>query len=233
MIALAMCALASQPFPVPPRERERCAPSHFSQTGHAQFSGSNLLGSEAPAWDLSWSSAWLDGLRSRPDQATPPALALPDCPAIIASARRLLSLNVSDLSRIVGVSRPTVYAWADGSAQIKQENRQRLTDLEAVAQQWFKLAGDNPLGHLLRAPLAPRQPSILDLLSASNWEQPAIESALQKLANTAAHLATRKPLTLDEIHAKRGGTPTPLPEAETDRLISLTAGVKIPQEHAR
>lgn len=202
--------------------KQPCVP-RFSESAYGQFSGSSLAAPDAILWGVTW----MDALRANHASAKCEP-AFHNYPQIISAVKHVLSLNVSDLSRILGVSRPTVYAWADATAQIKPENQARLKALEKIAQAWSSMTNDKPFGHLLKAPVGPHEPSLFDLLSAPEWEDAKIQSALKKLSATARYLSSRKTPTLSEIHAKRGTSPKQLRDSEVDRFISLTAGVQIP-----
>jgi transcriptional regulator with XRE-family HTH domain len=64
----------------------------------------------------------------------------------LAFIRHYLSLSVSDLARVMGVQRPTIYAWMQNGAP-RRDSVERVAMLERIAAHWKTLA-DRPLGAL-------------------------------------------------------------------------------------
>jgi hypothetical protein len=70
----------------------------------------------------------------------------------LALVRHYFSLNTTDLSRILLVERPTVYAWLDGKWEPNQENRNRIRKLHQLARVWQEKS-KQPIGRFLREPI--------------------------------------------------------------------------------
>jgi predicted transcriptional regulator len=89
--------------------------------------------------------------------------------AMVQEIRHWLSLNVTELARVIGVERATIYGWIKGTAAMPRElaKRDRLRLVSHIAQQWRDVAGE-PLGSWRQFPISNGR-SLLDLLDAS-WE---------------------------------------------------------------
>lgn len=107
----------------------------------------------------------------------PPEATLADRIAVI---RQYLSLSVSDFARVVGIERPTVYAWIDGESNPRKANLERLRVLNAVAERWKDMTGQ-PIGRLLDERLPGETKTLLELL-AGEIDADAVESLLERLA---------------------------------------------------
>lgn len=94
--------------------------------------------------------------------------------------RHYLSLSVSDLARIVGVKRPTIYAWLQNGVP-RRESLERLAMLERVAAHWKSIA-DRPLGPLARLAIGVKGETFVTLLESASEE--ALRDALDQLAAT-------------------------------------------------
>ena len=72
---------------------------------------------------------------------------------LVAQIRTAFSLNISELARVFGVERPTVYAWIAGDATPVVANWNRLREVAGFAAVW--LASNNaPIGDRVRRPVA-------------------------------------------------------------------------------
>lgn len=96
----------------------------------------------------------------------------------LAFIRHYLSLSVSDLARIVGVQRPTIYAWMQNGAP-RRESQARLAVLERIAAHW-KSAVDRPLGALSRLAIGPNGVTFIALLESAPESE--LRAALDQLA---------------------------------------------------
>lgn len=101
---------------------------------------------------------------------------------IVAMVRKAFALNMSQLAKILGVERPTVYAWAaqDDLSKIREgAKRKRLHSLVAVTKQWLERGELPPAATEL--PLADGK-TLLDLLSAETLDAEAILQAHEQLS---------------------------------------------------
>lgn len=105
------------------------------------------------------------------------AASLPDR---IAMIRQSLSLTLSDFARVVGIERPTVYAWIDGKSLPRRGNVERLNRIAALAERWNELAA-RPLGRLLHERPQGETETLFQLLS-SEADEAAVRDYLERLA---------------------------------------------------
>lgn len=101
--------------------------------------------------------------------------------------RQHLCLNMSDLALLLGVSRPTAYAWLDGD-EPKEDNYHSIVRLSRIAEQFERLHLAN-LEKLLRRPVFDGR-SLLDKLKASEEIGDCIP-VLQNLASKEASARSR------------------------------------------
>ena len=94
--------------------------------------------------------------------------------------REALGLSITDLANLLGVTRPTIYAWIQGKQEPKPEMLARIRELRAVAQAAEALALPR-MNRLVRRPLA-SGPSLLVRLQRGDADA---EAALTELAEMA------------------------------------------------
>jgi len=118
---------------------------------------------------------------------------------IVAEIRTAFGLPISQLAQVLGVSRPTVYAWLGDEQQPHQRNWDKLRQIQSVAKYWNDLA-DLPIPEKwLRSPSA-NGAGILDMLAADTIDASQVE---QRLLEAADRLKERKPSWLEDAR-KRG-----------------------------
>lgn len=198
------------------------AHSHFGPVG-TQDPSAWCHQSSGAVRPLAWTTAgrgrtsvnpWLYAIMGELMQAAqnPPPVPAQDVPAALALIRAALSLNTAELARILMVTRPTIYAWSEGSAEAKLAKRARISSIRALAVEWERLSS-HTLGTQVREPSADGR-SLVDLLSE---EEPDEKSILSRLKNCAGELArrvaTRGP-SMREVLASRGVQPKPAPDHE-------------------
>jgi len=93
--------------------------------------------------------------------------------------KNTFSLNVSELAEVLDVSRPTIYAWVDGS-HADEAHRDRLSALKELAQEWETLCRE-PIGTLLRE-RSESGARILDLLKAPELQLAEIKETFKVFA---------------------------------------------------
>jgi transcriptional regulator with XRE-family HTH domain len=98
----------------------------------------------------------------------------------ISMIRQHLSLSLSDFARIVGIERPTVYAWMEGKSLPRRANIERLNRIAAFAERWNELAA-SPIGRLLHERLSGESQTLFELLSSEAGEA-GIREYLARLA---------------------------------------------------
>ena len=130
-----------------------------------------------------------------------------------------LSINKSELSRILGVSRPTVYDWLD-DGEPNADNRARIRTLVRLLAE-SGVSANNPLfPRFVRSALEPGNQILLDVLS---------EEAIDEV--TAKDLIRRAKAVGDAIDAEREAREARLREAgfeevdEEERRENLATNV--------
>lgn len=127
--------------------------------------------------------------------------------------RHYLSLSVSDLARIVGVKRPTIYAWLQNGAP-RRESLERLAMMERVASHWKSIA-DRPLGALARLAIGVKGETFVILLESASEEE--LCAALDQLA---ARLRKRAP-SIKAVLQSHGLPDASEPELAEGRLRAI------------
>lgn len=125
------------------------------------------------------------GPLQEPDSATPVATPA----AIVTFVRETFLLNVRDAAAAFGVSRPTIYKWAQledfGEIRAKKDLA-RLGLLHRLAKYWRD--GEPLVGDWLRMPL-PDGKSVLELLQAETPDLTALLAARKYLQSVGDRLA--------------------------------------------
>jgi transcriptional regulator with XRE-family HTH domain len=106
-------------------------------------------------------------------------VALLDTRERMAGLRRYLSLNISDLARVLRVERPTVYAWLKGSSAPHPGNLKRLEKIYRLAREW-RARSSTPMGVYVRESIE-NGCSVLDHLAEENPDEQAIGRAFSAI----------------------------------------------------
>jgi transcriptional regulator with XRE-family HTH domain len=141
---------------------------------------------------------------------------------MLATIRSFLSFTVVETSQVLGVERPTVYAWLAGRAEPQARNRERLHRVFQVAKSWSRLS-DRPLGVAVRH-ADDAGSSVLSLLLESRFEEATrlLQALAQRERN--AEPRVRVPSVRDVI-ARHGLTDRIKPSMdEVDRLTGKRFG---------
>lgn len=64
---------------------------------------------------------------------------LPPIAEQVAAIRAFLALNVSETARVLGVERPTIYAWVTSKSRPHPGNRERIERLYSLARRWSRI----------------------------------------------------------------------------------------------
>jgi transcriptional regulator with XRE-family HTH domain len=113
---------------------------------------------------------------------------LANVPDMLAAIRSSLSLQIKEIAMLVGVERPTIYAWLQDKSTPSQQNRNRLQQIFSAACRWDRLC-HLPMGDGVRS-VTEKGNSILELLSRT----PIPEAELDSLMRTGARLVFRSKL---------------------------------------
>lgn len=119
--------------------------------------------------------------------------------------RRWLSLSVAESARVLGVQRPTVYAWERGEVPA-QKNVNRLLALFDLANHWRSLS-EEPVGALRKEAVGPDGETLVALLSEGRLRRDAIRSAMTKLCSMQKKELAARPLSGTELAQRFGFRP--------------------------
>jgi hypothetical protein len=148
-------------------------------------------------------------MQSAPWSATtvdPAAVTPVDVSRQLAFVRHYLSLNTTDLSKILLVERPTVYAWLDGRWDPKQSNKGRIRKLYQFARNWHEVS-KQPIGKLLYEPID-GDASLMDYLVRNTLEVAAINRAIGLIREMSERKAkTKRVRSVREVAKLRGFKP--------------------------
>ena len=90
-----------------------------------------------------------------------------------------LSVNKSELARILGVSRPTVYDWLDGG-EPNADNRSRIGTLLRLVSACRVSAGSPLVPRFLRSALEPVDRSLLELLGEETIDEVTAKDVIRR-----------------------------------------------------
>jgi transcriptional regulator with XRE-family HTH domain len=185
-------------------------------SGTGQFSApENLLigsgGRLASSGDSIW-RAWPNTTTSATGREIPTSTS-----GLLAAIRAAIPLNLSQIADILGVSRPTVYAWIGDEQKPQSQCIQRLSQIYELAKYWTTIS---PLPISPTAIALPDENgvSILDLLKAPDID---IDVMKARLKAAAARLSrTSKPDWLTEMRRRGFDLPTTSPDSPEFRLMT-------------
>jgi hypothetical protein len=122
---------------------------------------------------------------------------------LLTRIRAHLSFNTTEIARVLGVERPTIYGWMKATHFPQSEHRARLLNLAKLATFWTEHSRE-PLGDLKNA-FVQEGSTFLELLSATSGDYAKAERVLldlakrlnRKSAGGVAGGATKSRLPLD------------------------------------
>ena len=135
--------------------------------------------------------------------------------ATLASVQQLLveiqstfSLRLTEMSAILRVQRPTVYAWLKQESDPNQENYERICAISEFVAEWRRYSSD-PLGTLVRQS-SEGSASLMELLKKARLQKTSITECLHRLATHSSrlHSGGRRPRRMFESvtqQAQRAG----------------------------
>ena len=111
-----------------------------------------------------------------------------------------LSLNKSQLARIMCVTRPTIYEWYEGKDP-NAVNCERIRTLLRVLKR-STVSGAMPLNaRFVRQPMGSAEPSLLDLLSEHRLDQERVARALKRARDLGAAAFRKRENREDRLRA--------------------------------
>lgn len=127
--------------------------------------------------------------------------------SLVAQIRSALSLNISELARVFGVERPTVYGWTKGETEPREKEKlERLHAVYGVAKQWEQF-GLGELGSWRQVPMV-REQSILGLLQAlSSAELTSSRDLRAALVAVAEEIGGARRRARESLAAVRAAAP--------------------------
>ncbi len=140
----------------------------------------------------------------------------------LQTVQHYLSLNLSDLASVLGVSRPTVYSWLRGDSTPQQSNASRLVILGRVARIWLGLSPKR-MGTYLKRPRMDGR-SVFDLLCDETINIDRVRVALESTARAIdidTDSAPRRTRSADEI-ARQFGLRRPSKQISDESLEQET-----------
>ncbi|MCB9603011.1 MAG: helix-turn-helix transcriptional regulator [Sandaracinus sp.] len=138
-----------------------------------------------------------------------------------------LSLNKTQLSEILRVTRPTVYEWLGGK-EPSEANAQRLaTVIEALAQ--ADVSSERPLGpRLVRQPLREGQSTILEMLTSDPIDVARLVALLREAAALRDQASDRRRARDEKLRAR--GFEEPTTDERRERLAKNVALLDWPED---
>jgi hypothetical protein len=106
----------------------------------------------------------------------------------LAGIRRYLTINVTDMARVLLVARPTVYSWFRDETSLRGRHLQRVEAIYGIARRWRRISSQ-PVGIFLSQPLSSGD-SLLGLLSAKALNEPKIQDAFAQIQKAFAFSTT-------------------------------------------
>ncbi len=95
-----------------------------------------------------YARSWVEAASELPTTDRELAASL-DTSDAVATIRAALSLQVKELAAVLGVKRPTIYAWLRGEAKPQPQNRTRIAHLLKFAKDWNAIS-KMPVGASVR-----------------------------------------------------------------------------------
>jgi hypothetical protein len=170
------------------------APSFFIKWNNALLSAVLLVGTGgfANAHTVSYvpSGALLHVRVLRSTDGNVDSERLLDTQEKLAGIRRYLSTNVTNLAKVLGVGRPTVYSWLREDADLRGEHAQRLEKIYRIARKW-RMMSSRPVGAFLDQPISAGE-TLLSLLSARTVDERAVQVAFDRIRDASSRTTRRQ-----------------------------------------
>ena len=145
-----------------------------------------------------------------------------DLPGVLIDIRENLSLSITELSAILGVKRPTIYAWLRGDSRPHPRNSDRIALLFRVSRRWAELAG-RPLKRQLRQAFDLGGKTLFSMLKDEDADFSVIEDRLISLAELPV---PRKLHSMKALAKQHGLRTDAQPDAELIRDIETGRRLK-------
>lgn len=113
-----------------------------------------------------------------------------------------LSFNISELSKVLEVQRPTIYSWANGSSTPSASNQERINTVYGLAKLW-KEKTQRPIGEQRKLPLKYGL-SVTDLLMESEIDKRGISAMFDRLGKNVSPQSSRKTFSVRKLARQYG-----------------------------
>lgn len=121
---------------------------------------------------------------------------------LVAEIRASLVLQIKELAEIVGVERPTIYAWIKDHAAPQRHNSSRLRQVYRIAQAWERLSR-YPAGAVMRD-MDDDGRSLIDYLKEDPIPEETILSRFRAVAASARVSVSSERPSVREVANERG-----------------------------
>jgi len=115
-------------------------------------------------------------------------------PSVPSQVRMILDsfgLSKSDLAKILGITRPALYAWLDGKSEPNVENIKRLKTMYDIIKTWPDTQRQ-PLFHAyIERPIAGNSLSLIEMLSASSIDAEKVRGIVRVIQSMTAERDAR------------------------------------------
>lgn len=144
----------------------------------------------------------------------------------IAEIRSRLTLQIKEFAEIVGVERPTIYAWIKGNAAPQKHNQIRLRQLHRIAMAWSRLS-KSPTGTALRE-VDDSGLSVIDYLMKDPIPEETILGKFRAIALTSVTAKAKQRQGLREFARERGMDLSNV--ADQSGIVDVTTGKRASME---
>ena len=127
-------------------------------------------------------------------------------PTVRAQVRSVLvyfGLSKSYLAKLLGITRPTLYAWLDGHIEPKSENTRRLVALASLVDRSSESQGQALFHAYLERPISGFPLALIEALAAPTLDTTLIKAMVAKIRAMTAERNTR--IGNDTSKAKQTG----------------------------
>jgi hypothetical protein len=118
----------------------------------------------------------------------------------MAGIRRYLSLNISELAKVLLVERPTVYSWLKGEAVPRSGNSDRIAKIYSIAHEWRAMSSE-PIKNMLNMKYGD-DTTLLTILSEQTIDEVAARRVLARYREALNRVPRQK--SVAEIAKQRG-----------------------------
>lgn len=94
---------------------------------------------------------------------------------------KFFGFTKTELAMIIGISRPALYAWIDGTSEPSGENHEKLMKLAQMAHDINACPGNSLFHGYIDRPLPGYEKSLLDYLSGNPDKTKTVTSLVQKI----------------------------------------------------